>query len=188
MHDMIRKCTSWKLSLAVLYCVIASGQSIVWKDSSPHRAQFITVEDGVQLEVLDWGGKGRPIVLLAGYLTAHVYDEFADGLKEIGHVYGITRRGLGASSHPESGYGAKRSAEDIVKVLDAPKLVAPVLVPSVARLKYNWADYRDRLGFGLSEFSGRLDTGSFRLRGKSAGSQSAPRRDPQASDSRYQLI
>src|SRR4051794_19215958 len=112
MHDMIRKCSSWKLSLAILCCAIASGQSLDLKDSSPHRVQFISVEEGVQLEVLDWGGNGRPIVLLAGYLTAHVYDEFADRLREIGHVYGITRRGLGASSHPEAGYAAKRSAED----------------------------------------------------------------------------
>ena len=26
-----------------------------WRDPSPHRVQFITVENNVRLEVLDWG-------------------------------------------------------------------------------------------------------------------------------------
>src|ERR1022692_3158667 len=34
-------------------------------------------------------------------------------------VYGITRRGYGASSHPESGYTAQRSADDVLQVLDS---------------------------------------------------------------------
>ena len=36
--------------------------------TSPKRpsAQFIPVERDVRLEVLDWGGTGRPVVLLAG--------------------------------------------------------------------------------------------------------------------------
>ncbi len=37
-----------------------------WLDASPHRAQFIAVENNIKLEVLDWGGSGRPLVLLAG--------------------------------------------------------------------------------------------------------------------------
>jgi hypothetical protein len=49
-----------------------------WKDPSPHSVQFITVDKKVQLEVLDWGGSGRPIILLAGLeATAHIYDDFA---------------------------------------------------------------------------------------------------------------
>jgi len=113
----------------MLIAVIACGQGTVsWRDRSPHRVLFVTVEEGVQLEVLDWGGTGRPIVLLAGYLTAHAYDDFAPKLSQTGHVYAITRRGLGASSRPDSGYTAQRSAEDVLQVLDTLKLVAPVLV------------------------------------------------------------
>ena len=104
-----------------------SSQSASWEDPSNHRVQFVTVEDGVQLEVLDWGGIGRPVVLLAGYNTAHVYDGFAEKLAEWSHVYGITRRGLGASSRPESGYTAQRSADDVLAVLDVLQLTAPVL-------------------------------------------------------------
>src|SRR5262245_11665458 len=37
-----------------------------WQDPSPHRVRYVSVEKDVQLEVLDWGGSGRGIVLLAG--------------------------------------------------------------------------------------------------------------------------
>lgn len=46
--------------------------------SKPPKIQFVEVEPGVRLEVLDWGGNGRPVVLLAGLGdTAHVYDQLA---------------------------------------------------------------------------------------------------------------
>lgn len=49
-----------------------------WHDPSPHSVQFVTADDNVELEVLDWGGSGRPLVLLAGLgNTAHVFDDFA---------------------------------------------------------------------------------------------------------------
>ena len=54
------------------------NESASWQDPSKHRVQFVTVEDGVRLEVLDWGGSGRSIVLLAGLgFSAHVFDGFA---------------------------------------------------------------------------------------------------------------
>lgn len=100
-----------------------------WHDPSHHRAQFVTVEDHVQLEVLDWGGPGRPIVLLAGSgNTAHVFDGFAEKLSDRYHVYGITRRGFGASDHPTFGYTDQRLADDVFEVLHSLKIVAPVLV------------------------------------------------------------
>jgi non-heme chloroperoxidase len=104
-------------------------QSALWQDPSPHRVRFVTVEENVQLEVLDWGGSGRALVLLAGLgNTAHVYDEFAPKLASVCHAYGITRRGHGSSSHPESGYNAARLAEDVRAVLDALQLTNPVLL------------------------------------------------------------
>jgi pimeloyl-ACP methyl ester carboxylesterase len=87
------------------------------------------VEKDVQLEVLDWGGSGRPLVLLAGQgLTAHAFDDFALKLATDYHVYGITRRGFGASSTPEQGYSADRLGDDVLAALDALKLDHPVLV------------------------------------------------------------
>ncbi len=90
---------------------------------------MITVEKDVQLEVLDWGGSGRNVVLLAGLgNTAHIFDDFAPKLSEHFHVYGITRRGFGASSWPAAGYGAHRLGDDVVAVLDALKISTPVLI------------------------------------------------------------
>jgi pimeloyl-ACP methyl ester carboxylesterase len=71
-------------------------QPVDWKDPSSHVRRFVTVSDNVRLEVLDWGGSGRPLVLLpGGGDTAHVFDEFASKLLADFHVYGITRRGFG---------------------------------------------------------------------------------------------
>jgi non-heme chloroperoxidase len=100
-----------------------------WHDPSSHTVQFVTVDRDVELEVLDWGGLGRPVVLLAGLgNTAHVFDDFAPKLTGQNHVYGITRRGSGASSAPSSGYDADRLGDDVLAVIDALKLDRPVLI------------------------------------------------------------
>jgi non-heme chloroperoxidase len=111
---------------------IAGNQPAPWRDPSPHAVQFITVDKDVKLEVLDWGGTGRPVVLLAGLRnTAHVFDDFAPKLTSQYHVYGITRRGFGASSTPVPGnenYSADKLGDDVLAVLDALKLDRPILV------------------------------------------------------------
>src|SRR5882672_8842027 len=103
--------------LTLLLLVTTTGfaqESVPWQDPSKHQVQFVTVEEGVRLEVLDWGGTGRPVVLLAGSgNTAHVFDEFAPKLASFYHEYGITRRGYGVSTHSDSGYSEQRLAEDV---------------------------------------------------------------------------
>jgi non-heme chloroperoxidase len=100
-----------------------------WKDPSRHITQFVTVEKGVRLEVLDWGGSGRPLVLLAGGGdTAHIFDDFAPKLTPSFHVYGITRRGFGQSGFSREGWGADRLGDDVLTVLDSLELERPVLV------------------------------------------------------------
>ena len=72
-------------------------------------SQFIPVAQEVRLEVLDWGGTGKPLVLLpGGGNTAHVFDDFAPKLTREFHVYGITRRGFG-----ESGFAPVTSGGDL---------------------------------------------------------------------------
>jgi len=94
-----------------------------------YHVQFIEVEDGVTLEVVDWGGSGRALVLLAGLgATAHTYDKFGAKLRSSYRVYGITRRGFGASSVPASGYSADRLGDDVLAVLAALNVNRPVLV------------------------------------------------------------
>jgi pimeloyl-ACP methyl ester carboxylesterase len=104
-----------------------------WTDPSPHSVQFIRVEKNIELEVLDWGGSGKPLVLLAGLgNSAHIFDKVAPKLAARYHVYGITRRGFGASSAPspsaDATYSAERLGDDVLAILDALKLNRPVLV------------------------------------------------------------
>lgn len=107
----------------------ATKQTAWQIDPSNHKVQFVSVEPTVRLEVLDWGGSGRPVVLLAGLGdNAHVYDDFAPKLTASYHVYGLTRRGFGASSVPDSGYSADRLGDDVLAVINALKLNRPVLV------------------------------------------------------------
>jgi len=101
-------------------------------DGSPHQVFFIPVDNGVKLEVLDWGGVGRPVILLAGLgYDAHVWDKFAVQLTDNYHVYGITRRGFGASSAPapkDGNYSAGRLGDDVLAVMDQLRIERPVLV------------------------------------------------------------
>jgi non-heme chloroperoxidase len=112
-----------------LLAPLHAQQSAIWRDPSPHTVQSVPVDENGRLEVLDWGGSGRPVVLLAGGgNTAHVFDEFAPKLTANHHVYGITRRGFGASGFSATDDPADRLGDDVVAVIDALKLNRPVLV------------------------------------------------------------
>ncbi len=47
-----------------ILCVLLAGaapawpQQMEWKDLSPHAVKFVTADNEVELEVLDWGGSG----------------------------------------------------------------------------------------------------------------------------------
>jgi non-heme chloroperoxidase len=99
---------------------------------TPPTAQFVQVARDVKLEVLDWGGTGRSVVLLTGLGgTAQDFDQFARKLTASYHVYGITRRGFGGSSKPPAtteNYSAGRLGEDVLAVCDSLHLHKPVLI------------------------------------------------------------
>jgi non-heme chloroperoxidase len=117
------------LSFALLVFPLHPQSSAVWKDPSPHTTQFVIVDQGVPLEVLDWGGSGRSIVLLAGGgNTAHVFDDFAPKLTDSYHVYGITRRGFGASGYSATDHPADRLGDDLLAAMNALHLNRPILV------------------------------------------------------------
>jgi len=127
----------WLVGLAaasgsLLWAQVTQFHGPILHDTSPHTIQFITVENDVKLEVLDWGGSGRPVVLLTGYGNdAHIYDQFAPKLTGAYHVYGITRRGFGGSSVPAAtgnAYDTDRLGDDVLAVMAALKLNKPVLV------------------------------------------------------------
>jgi len=103
-----------------------------WKiDASPHKIQFITVDKDVKLEVLDWGGQGRPLVLLAGLgSTGHAFDQIAPKLAATFHVFAITRRGFAPSSIPdaiETNYSAQRLGDDVLAAIHQLKLEKPIV-------------------------------------------------------------
>jgi pimeloyl-ACP methyl ester carboxylesterase len=121
------------LCLAILIALSANASYAQDQtDSSSHTVQFVSVDKDVKLEVLDWGGTGRPMMFLAGMgNTAHAFDRFAPQFTAKYHVYGITRRGFGASSKPapaNGNYSADHLGDDVLAVIAALKLNRPILV------------------------------------------------------------
>ena len=121
-------------------------------DVTPHKSGFVTVAPNVRLEVLDWGGSGKTLVLLSGLGdTARVFDDFALQWTDFYHVIGITRRGYGLSSKPGGGYDIATRARDDVKVLDALGIQHAVFVghsiagEELSRLGTSYGDRVDQL-------------------------------------------
>ena len=123
---------TWSQGLPAPLTLARATPETAWKDPSPHSVQFVTADRDVKLEVLDWGGPStgspRTLVLVPGLgNTAHIFDVLALKLTARYHVFGVTRRGFGASSAPVSGYGADRLGDDVLAVIDALKISKPVL-------------------------------------------------------------
>ena len=133
-------------------------------DQSPHQIRFVDVGQGVRVEVLDWGGTGDAVVLLAGLgNTGHVFDELAPKLTDRFRVVALTRRGFGASDQPKEGYRIETLVDDVEHVIEALTLERVALVghsiagdemtglatkypKGIARLVYLDAAY-DRVGY-----------------------------------------
>jgi non-heme chloroperoxidase len=97
--------------------------NVGWRDTVKHTPGFVNVGGGVRIHYLDYGGTGEPLVLLAGIgNNAHAYDHFARLFTDRFHVYSITRRGFGESTHPLTGYDLDRLTKDIKAVMDTLKL------------------------------------------------------------------
>jgi pimeloyl-ACP methyl ester carboxylesterase len=111
-----------------------------WQDPSSHTIQFVTMPDGTRIEVVDWGGQGEPLVFIAGLEdAAHMFDDFAPRLTNAFHVIGVTRRGWGASSHPDTGYSIATLSSDVHAVLDSLHLARVDLAGhSIAGQELTW--------------------------------------------------
>jgi non-heme chloroperoxidase len=118
--------------LLTIAASLAAQETPADRDATTHSVRFVTVQDNVKLEVLDWGGLGRPVILLhGGNSTAHEFDAFAPKLTGSYHVYGITRRGCDASSAPppiDANYTADRLGDDVLSVVAELGIDPPVLV------------------------------------------------------------
>lgn len=169
-------------SLLLTTC-LAAQQQIRWVDPSSHKQRLVKVEPNTSIEVLDWGGSGRPIVLLAQLgQSAHLYDDWAPKLARRYHVFGITRRGYGESTAPSEGYSIERLAADIVAVLDAENLQNPILVGhGVAGEEMSWvgARFPHRIA-GLIYLDAAYDRANIATEGSIV--QRIPQRLPQPQD------
>ena len=89
---------------------------------------MVRIAPDAAVEVLDWGGRGRPLVFLAGLGdTPHVYDDFAPAFAGSFHVFGVTRRGFGHSTGlPDSTVAGLLG--DLRAVLDSLRLSRVILV------------------------------------------------------------
>lgn len=112
------------LTITVCSCSIPTEQ-----EHTSHAVKFVNGSSNNKLEVLDWGGKGKPILFLAGLgNTAHVFDDFAPRFTDAFQVYGLTRRGFGASFQTSNGYDTKTLTNDILSVIDSLKINKVILI------------------------------------------------------------
>jgi len=112
--------------------LLAATAAVLWAAAAVAQGpatRFLEREPNLWLEILDWGGEGVDVLLLAGLNhTAHVWEEFAPRLARDARVTAFTRRGWGASSHAAGGYTTTRLASDVLAVCDSLELDRPVLV------------------------------------------------------------
>src|SRR5205823_8425497 len=87
------------------------------------------VVKGLRLHCLDWGGEGRPPLLLLHGFTghAHAWDTLSLALQPHFHVYALDQRGHG-DSDPADVYNAVAAFDDIAGVVDQLGLTSLVLV------------------------------------------------------------
>lgn len=97
-------------------CAVAPADSL---DLTDHESRLIAV-NGACVEVVDFGGRGRLLLLMPGYgNNAHIFDDIAGTFVDRYHVVALTPRGFPPSSAPVSGYSVAQLADDVVAVVDA---------------------------------------------------------------------
>ena len=80
---------------------------------------FVEIE-GARLHLLDFGGSGRPVILLHGVLgQAWMWHDVAPGLTAAGRVLALDFRGYGDSQWSEGGYTTEGHADDVEAVIEA---------------------------------------------------------------------
>lgn len=133
------------LGLCALVVALASCSGVSEESAAPSSAAigpspsegFVQVrpsgnrtEPPTDIAYRDYGGQGRPIVLLTGLGdTAGVFDQLGPLLRDQGHrVVALTRRGYGASSKPGTGYDLATRTQDDAAAIKALRLDRPVVV------------------------------------------------------------
>ena len=103
-------------------------------DESTHPAPVVddtltTTTTGIQMHYRDWGGKGRPILLLHGLASSsRIWDLIAPRLTPYGRVVALDQRGHGATAKPDDGYDFTTIVADAQGAVAALGLRAPVVI------------------------------------------------------------
>ncbi len=85
--------------------------------------------DGLRMHVRNWGGEGRPVVLLHGLAsTCRIWDFVAPILARDFSVIAIDQRGHGDSGKPEQGFDFASVGSDVAALLEGRGIQRPVLV------------------------------------------------------------
>ena len=131
-HAMMKRLVA---AVEILTALAVVGGCAVTPDARSPRvptapvSHMVPIGAGVALETIDWGGRGLPLVFLAGLgNTAHVFDTFAPQFTDHFHVVGITRRGFGASASAPPPNELDTLVADVTAALDSLRLGKVVLV------------------------------------------------------------
>lgn len=88
-----------------------------WTDPSPHVSRFVGTQ-GIQINYLDWGGSGTPLLLLHGIGdNPHAFDDLAPAFTDRFHVIAPARRGHGLSENKPP-YDTETLTEDLRGFMD----------------------------------------------------------------------
>src|SRR5205823_10946826 len=88
-------------------------------DVSEPTDAFVSLR-GLRFHYRDWGGRGRPLVLLHGLAsTARIWDLVAPLLAARYRVVALNQRGHGESDKPDDGYDFATITGDLAAFLDA---------------------------------------------------------------------
>jgi pimeloyl-ACP methyl ester carboxylesterase len=157
---MTTNCFGTGALLIPLLLVFTSPVFALGQDPRPVSTHMIEVETGVTLHVVDWGGKGDPLLFLPSWAsTSHIFDEFAPKFADAHHVLVMNMRGHGPSSKPERGYTIERLTKDVEVVLDRLQISRATLVGlsrSASLVTQFAAMYPNRVK-GLIYLSGPID-------------------------------
>ena len=117
------------ISKKILAIFLCFGQLTNAYSQKSFKTFYVKGFSNNNLEVLDWGGKGKPIFFLAGLgNTPHIFEDFAPKFTNNFHVYGITRRGFGNSERVNIGFSTDTLLQDILKVMDSLSLKKIILI------------------------------------------------------------
>jgi len=91
-------------------------------------SSYLLLND-LRFHYLNWGGEGRPIILLHGLSSnAHIWDYVAPTLAEHFRVVALNQRSHGLTDRAESGYDFASITRDLHAFIEALDLQRPLLV------------------------------------------------------------